>query len=413
MADQIQHKRNLTLIALDIAKKHHDAKVQYPSGKCVFVRIENTLDGYQRLLGIAKSTTDSIKVGFEPTSDYHRNIAYWMQQKGIECHLVSSLSCARAREMLYQTWDKNDRKDSSVILYLLQTGMSHPFYDPLVNDTMDIQEISNAYHQITIARTRCLNSLVNHNLTLYFPEAEQFLHNSRAEWFCKFLLKFPIPYAITRYKQATFVKRAWDLIGRKQYKQAFLEHLYEIAQQSIALPVDLNSHAVSTYKMQLARYIELSKLRVELEKQSETFLHEREDYQRLRTIPGVGAIIALIIIAESGQLSRFSHYRQYLNYCGFNLSSVQSGQRQSAFRLSKRGNARLRYAYWLAATVAIRQRENSFRAKYERYIRQNGASQDSKRKAYTAVAAKLARVAHAVVKKNVDYHGYFEVSQGT
>jgi len=73
----------------------------------------------------------------------------------------------------------------------------------------------------------------------------------------------------------------------------------------------------------------------------------------------------------------------------------------------------LRYAYWLAATNAIRQRENSFRHKYERYIRLNGSDSDNKRKAYTAVATKLARVAHAVVKKNVDYRGYFEVSHGT
>lgn len=413
MADIIHNSRTETLIALDIAKKHHDALIQLPSGKTISVRITNTLEGYKRLLSLAKVEPSSITVGFEPTSDYHRNIAYWLSQQGVNCHLVSSLSCARAREMLYNSWDKNDRKDSKVILYLLTSGLSKPFYDPLIASTMDIQEISNTYHQITIARTRCLNSLVNHYLTLYFPEAEQFLHASRAEWFCQFLLKFPTPLAITRYKQQTFVKRAWDVIGRKQYKQQFLEHLYDIARESIALPVSVASHSVETFKLQLRRYIELSQQRADLEKKSELFLAERADYQRLRTLPGVGPIIALMIIAESGDLNRFRHYRQYLAYCGFSLSSVQSGQRQSSYKLSKRGNARLRYAYWLAATNAIRQRENSFRHKYERYIRLNGSDSDNKRKAYTAVATKLARVAHAVVKKNVDYRGYFEVSHGT
>ncbi len=56
------------------------------------------------------------------------------EKQGAQCHLVSSLSCAR--EMLYQTWDKNDRKDTKVILYLLNQGISRPFYDPLVNKTM-------------------------------------------------------------------------------------------------------------------------------------------------------------------------------------------------------------------------------------------------------------------------------------
>ena len=413
MTDNIDDSKNLTLVAIDIAKKSHDACIQFADGTTIQMKFENSLQGYQRLRNACFKGESSVRLGFEPTADYHRNIAYWFEKQEAQCHLVSSLSCARAREMLYQTWDKNDRKDTKVILYLLKQGISRPFYDPLVNKTMDIQELSNTYHQVTIARTRCLNSLVNHNLTLYFPEAEQFLHNSRSEWFCDFLLKFPTPASITRYRKATFVKRAWNIIGRKQFKQQFLEHLYGVAENSIGLPVDINSLAVETYRLQLQRYIDLTRQRLALERQSEQFLGDREDYQRLKTLPGVGAVIALIILAESGDLARFAHYRQYLNYCGFNLSAQQSGQQKGSYKLSKRGNARLRYGFWLAANAAIRMKENSFRYKYERYIKTNGDSADVRRKAYTAVAVKLARVAHSIVKNNIDYHGYHEVFRGT
>ncbi len=413
MADLTNSSTPSTLIALDIAKKHHDAKILYPNGHAVHLRINNTLEGYERLLEVADAPAEQVRVGFEPTADYHRNIAHWLLMQGVQCHLVSSLACARAREMLFKTWDKHDRKDANVILYLMEQGLSTPFYDPLVQNMMDIQEISNTYHQITLARTRCLNSLVNHYLTLYFPEAEQFLHTSRAEWFCQFLLKFPTPLTVTNMRKSTFVKRAWQLIGRKQFKQQFLEHLYELAQRSIALPVAPGSRAIDTFRLQLHRYLDLSRQRLELERLAEEYLQEREDYRHLRTLPGVGPIIALMIIAESGDLRRFPHYRQYLSYCGFNLSAAQSGQSHSGYRLSKRGNVRLRYAYWLAATCAIRMRENSFRYKYERYIRQNGDSPDRRRKAFTAVAVKMARVAHAIVKQDVDYHGYHELSHGT
>lgn len=40
--------------------------------------------------------------------------------------------------MLFKTWDKNDRKDTSVILYLMEQGLSSPFFDPLLNKMMDI-----------------------------------------------------------------------------------------------------------------------------------------------------------------------------------------------------------------------------------------------------------------------------------
>ena len=233
---------------------------------------------------------------------------------------------------------------------------------------MDAQEICNTYHQISLARSRCWHSLLNHYLTLYFPEMERFCHNSRSEWFCRFLLKFPTPGSITRYKQSTFVKRAWDIVGRKVNKQGFLENLYNLAAKSIAVPVEPNSDAVATFKLQIQRYMTLSQHREQLEKQAEQLFAECSDYQLLRSLPGVGPVIALIILAESGDLKRFSHYRQYLNFCGFNLCSLQSGKHIGQYCLSKRGNARLRYAYWLAANSAIRGKENSFRDKYSRTI---------------------------------------------
>ncbi len=278
---------------------------------------------------------------------------------------------------------------------------------------MDIQEISNTYHQLSLARTRSLNSLVNHYLTLYFPEAEQFLHQSRTEWFCQFLLRFPTPLTIISMEKHRFVEEAWDIIGRKQYKQQFLEQLYDIAGNSVALPLTENSQAVTTFKLQIRRYVELTLQRLQLEKMAENYLQDRTDYHHLRSLPGVGPVIAMMIIAESGDLNRFAHYRQYINYCGFNLSANQSGQRCSGYSLSKRGNARLRYAFWLAATVAVRMQENTLRNKYERYIREHGDTPDQRRKAVVAVATKLARIAHSVVKNDTDYQRYFDISHGT
>jgi transposase len=413
MTDANKFSPNQVLIAIDIAKQSHDAMIAWPSGRTQAVKIANSLAGYGRLIRCADTDPHSLCVAFEPTADYHRNIAYWLQAHGVRCFLVSSLACARAREMLFKTWDKHDRKDAHVILYLMQQGLMQPFYDPLVAETMDIQELSNTYHQISLARTRCQHSLVNHYLTLYFPEMERYLHNSRSEWFCRLLLNYPTPRSITRYKQSTFVKRAWEVVGRKVAKQRFLEELYETATSSIGLPIDPTSLAASTFKLQLERYLTLSLQRSELEKTADNILLQRDDYRLLRTLPGVGPVIALMIIAESGDLKRFRHYRQYLNFCGFNLSAVKSGQQQGRYQLSKRGNARLRYAYWLAAVSATRQRENSFRYKYERYIRNDPDNADLKRKARVAVATKMARVAHALVKQNTDYRGFYEFGHGT
>jgi transposase len=91
------------------------------------------------------------------------------------------------------------------------------------------------------------------------------------------------------------------------------------------------------------------------------------DYQLLYTIPGIGPINALTILAEAGDLRHFQHHRQFLKFCGMDLHN-QSGMFRGQTKLSKYGNARLRRTLWMAAQVAILQRANSFRDKFERYI---------------------------------------------
>jgi len=58
--------------------------------------------------------------------------------------------------------------------------------------------------------------------------------------------------------------------------------------------------------------------------------------------------------------------------------------------------------------VAIRQRENGFRDKFERYIARDWHDADLRRKAWTAITAAMARVVHAVIKTNADYRPFVE-----
>jgi transposase len=158
----------------------------------------------------------------------------------------------------------------------------------------------------------------------------------------------------------------------------------------------------------LEEYLDLSRLCDAIAHCAASALAGSADGRRLMTIPGIGPAIALMILAEAGDLRRFAHYRQFLTFCGMNLSTQQSGRFRGVTRLSKYGNARLRMAFWMAAQSAVRMRENSFRRKFDRYLRVNPRDADLRRKAYVAVAAKLARVAHGLVKTGTDYRPFFE-----
>jgi transposase len=140
-------------------------------------------------------------------------------------------------------------------------------------------------------------------------------------------------------------------------------------------------------------------------------LAAQPDFVRLQTLPGIGPILAMIILAEARDLRRFGCARQFLKYCGLDLCTEQSGQFRGTTHLSKRGNARLRYAFWMAGTIAIRMQQNTFRRKFEDYIRPDPQNADRRRKGYTAVAAKMARVVYAVVTTGIDYRRFPEATR--
>lgn len=198
------------------------------------------------------------------------------------------------------------------------------------------------------------------------------------------------------------------VVGRKVSKHRLLSDIYETAQESIGLPVAADSDAVAMFRMVLAEGRSLIRQRDAIETRAEELLGENVDYRRLRTMPGVGPINAMTILAEGGDLRRLPHHRQFLKYCGLDLSTHQSGQFRGQTRLSKFGNARLRRTLWIAGQVAIRQRDNGFRDKFERYVARDRHNPVLRRKALSAIAAKMARTAHAIVKRGVDYRPFFE-----
>jgi transposase len=98
------------------------------------------------------------------------------------------------------------------------------------------------------------------------------------------------------------------------------------------------------------------------------------------TVPGIGPADALTILAEVGDLRRFRRHRQLLSFCGLNLSTLQSGKSRGQSHISTYGDARLRAAFWMAAQTAVRIRANSFRRKFEHYVRGNPLDADLRRK---------------------------------
>ncbi len=412
MTPHVSTTAHCVWVAIDVAKAQHQVLIEMAEHQRHVLRVPNTRPDIDRFVQRLRDLKRPCEIAFEPTGDYHRPIAFWLGDAGFRLHQVSSLAVARTREALYNSWDKNDPKDAQVILHLLKTGATQRFVDPMATGYLDLQEMANTYQQVSLRKVRVYHSLVTHHLPLFFPEAEPYLHSSRAEWFTDVLRLTPCPAAVRQYSKAAFIAAALKAVsGHKADKRRWLADFYDTAQTSAGLPVAEDSEAMRLFRIVLVEYQQLCRLRKRLETDAVERLREHPDFIRLQTLPGVGPILAMLILAEARDLRRFGHVRQFLKYCGFDLCTEQSGQFRGTTHLSKRGNARLRYAFWMAGTVAIRMQQNSFRRKFEDYIRPDPKNPDRRRKAYSAVAAKVARVAYAMITTGTDYRRFPEATR--
>jgi transposase len=407
---KIEHTSDTrVLVGIDISKHRHEVLIAVP-GKTRRRRmtITNSTDDFMRLIAILREYGLPVRIGFEATGNYHRLLMYNLGVAGFDLKLVSSVALARTREALHNSWDKNDPKDAQVILHMLQIGAVQIFQDPMVAGTNDIQELSKTHDAVSRSKTELWHRILTHYLPLYFPEADRFHRSSRTDWFLAFLEMFPSPHMISAMTKEEFTKAAWAVVGRKVEKSLMLSDIYETAKTSAGLPVAPDSDAIRMFRLMLAEGRSLIRQRNAIEDRAVELLGERPDYRLLRTIPGIGPINALTILAETGDLRRFHHHRQFLKFCGMDLATVQSGMFRGRSKISKYGNARLRRTLWLAGQTAVLKKANSFRDKFERYIAQDRHNPDLRRKAYTAIAAKMARTIHAVIKSGEPYRPFFE-----
>lgn len=130
---------------------------------------------------------------------------------------------------------------------------------------------------------------------------------------------------------------------------------------------------------------------------------EHPQYARVlrlwRTIPGVGRWTALVLLAETGGLHRFSSGRALARYASLVPEIRQSGKKTGeGYHLNTDGNRVLRGAFYLASVSAVRAR-TGFREVYHRLV----SAGKGKKEALCAVARRLLLVAYALYRDGQAY----------
>jgi transposase len=123
----------------------------------------------------------------------------------------------------------------------------------------------------------------------------------------------------------------------------------------------------------------------------------KPEFELLKTAPGIGLILALTIMLETGDITRFPTVGDYASYCRCVGSKKISNGKKKGSGNTKNGNKYLSWAFIEAANFAVR-----FSAKIKSFY-QSKKSKTNGIVAIKAVAHKLCRACYYIMKDQVAF----------
>jgi len=124
---------------------------------------------------------------------------------------------------------------------------------------------------------------------------------------------------------------------------------------------------------------------------SQTQLYDGQAFFLLRSVPGIGAILAMTLFYEIEDITRFSRVQQFASYARLVKGQKSSGGKHLGSQGGKMGNAHLKWAFSEAAVWFLRENERA------KTLVARLESKVGKKKALSILTAKLGRAVYFIL----------------
>jgi len=394
------------IVGIDPHKKKH-AAVSITQDFTIRDRFkfDNTREGLESM--ISRSRIKMSDVGcrgvmfaIETGGHYWRNIAYFLDEKGIPFRFINQYTLKRRREGKDLNRRKNDYRDSEVAAQLLCTG---EFTESRIPQGVyaELRTAHNSYRRLVKERTRITN-LIKSLLDGLFPEFTSVFKDPCGLTAATVLTTCAIPGIISAMSEEEFVILI-KATNCPQLRRNKLRAIHNTAKTSIGIEAGAKSLAWEISF--LIDKIELIKQQVAITEQMLIRLvDEAEEGKYLLSIRGLNYISVAGLLAELGCFRAYRSARQIIKMAGSNPTESESGgKRKSRTPMSKQGRPVLRYCAWTAVVPMLRFNED-FRA-WTNQLRERPvhANPLGGREVVGAALNRLLRLAFALVRNKTYY----------
>lgn len=334
-------------VGIDVAKDKHDCYISDSDGVELYAPfiISNTKEGFEDLFLKIKQVTDDltkVKVGLEATGHYSYNILGFLLDKDLNVSLINPLHTNLFRKSLSLRQTKTDKVDARTICMMLSSGMDLSSYSESSYHMEELKSLTR-YRFGKVGERAQLKQSLSRLVTILFPELEKLVPTLHMKSVYTLLSEFPGAKHVAK-AHMTRLKHLLSDSSRGRYDKDFAETVRDTARHSIGSDMPAKS-------LELKHTIALIQILTEEIDEIESSIREIMDSMEVPIlgIPGISYRMGAMIIAELGDLSRFSSPDKILAYAGMSPSTYQSGQLTSSYaHMEKRGSRYLRYALFNA-----------------------------------------------------------------
>ena len=342
----------MATIGIDVGKRQHIAAIQYDGereARRAVLHFGADRAGLATLSAWIARQGGISRAVLESSGHYHLNLAAALQRQGLPVAVVNPLESKYfGKRRLQRT--KSDPADARTLATLAMVD------EPQVRDVLAGAELREAarFAMGLVDQLGRVDQKICRLVEIGFPELEQAYDDPTCVSALAVLRTAPTAQAAARKHTATLAQVARPGGGRRiGPKKA--EHISALAHDTIAAP-ELAAQIGFQMRLLIAQHDMLESQIAEAEAHLASLL-DGELVRRLRTIPGVGPAIVATLIAEIGDIHRFSQFDKLVAYIGVHPAERSSGEKgknpETSWRMSKAGNAYLRTALYRMAIVGI------------------------------------------------------------
>lgn len=374
-------------VGIDVASEKHDCCILNEKKKIIrSFSFLNSPAGFQSLLSaLSGIQPDEIKIGLEATGIYSENLSVFLRRKGFNVTTINPLLLKKHQCATTLRKTKTDKADAKgIALFIAEEGFQPDL--PVSYHIQELKSLTRARFSFVQDRS-ALKNKVKRLVVLLFPELLEQFSDIFGASATALLKQYPSAEKLAACHTdalAALLRKS----SRGRFGRAKAAYLKQLAKCSIG---NHSPARVMELKMLLARIDLLSEQIKDYDMQIKIIMDELDS--PVLTIPGIGYTLGATIIAEVGNISRFSSPAKLLAFAGLEPSIYQSGKFVPASgRMVKRGSPFLRWALLQAAGYVP-----NYSSTFALYREKKLSEGKSAAVARSHVAKKLVRIIHSLM----------------